>query len=159
MQQLQTASPESAAIRIGISLASYLMTALLFALLLLCFSWTPFRSAVPMILYAETYTFVLWLCGVWILCATIPVPIQLRDWRLTMALSGLHAFLVVCVVYWLIYGRSTVASQLDWLMFCFFLLFALGGAVAGFVYFYAMSKFQTPAVRANTSVLGLGGNS
>lgn len=159
MQQLQNASPESAAIRIGISLASYLLTALLFALLLLCFSWTPVRSAVPMILYAETYTLVLWLCGVWALCAAIPARIQLRDWRLTMALSGLHAFLVACMSYWLIYGRSTAASQLDWLMFCFFLLFALGGAVAGFVYFYAMTRLYSPAVRANTSVLGLHDNS
>ncbi len=112
-----------------------------------------------MILYVETYTFVLWLSGVWILCAAIPVRIQLRDWRLTTALSGLHAFLVVCISYWLIYGRSTAASQLDWLMFCFFLLFALGGAVAGFVYLYAMSQLYPPAVRANTRVLGLDDNS
>jgi hypothetical protein len=159
MPQLENASLASAAIRIGISLASYLTTALLFALLLLCFSWTPLSSAVPMILYAESYTLVLWLCGVWALCAAIPLRLQLRDWRLTTALSGLHAFLVVCICYWLIYGRSTVASQFDWLMFCFFLVFALGGAAAGFVYFYAMSRLQTPAVRANSSVLGLDGNS
>lgn len=112
-----------------------------------------------MILYAETYTFVLWLCGVWALCAAIPMRLQLRNWRLTTALSGLHAFLVVCVFYWLIYGRSPAASQLDWLMFGFFLLFALGGTVAGLVYLYAMSHLYTPAGGPTLSVLGLDGNS
>lgn len=112
-----------------------------------------------MILYAETCTFVLWLSGVWALCAAIPVRVQLHNWRLTTALSGLHAFLVACIAYWLIYGRSTAASQLNWPMFCFFLLFALGGAVAGSVYFYATTQLYAPAVRANTGVLGLDDNS
>lgn len=158
MQQSQNASLASTAIHIGISLASYFMTALVFALLLLCFSWTPFRSAVPVILYAETYACVLWLCGVWVLCAAIPVRMQLRNRRIAVALSGLHAFLVVCIFHWLIYGRSTTASQLDWPMFFFFLLFASGGAVAGFVYLYVMNRLYTPAVGAHTSVLELNDN-
>lgn len=142
-------------LRLGTSLVSYLASAFVLSLFLLCFTWTPVSSATPMMLYGQAYAFIVWLCGVWALSAAIPASLQLRDWRLTIATSALHALLIVGVVYWFVYGRSKVASQLDWHMMCFFGLMGLGGMLAGLIYFYALKRLRPQKHFDQRGMLGL----
>jgi hypothetical protein len=143
------------ALRVGTSLLSYLASAFVLSLFLLCCTWTPLRSATPMMLYGQAYAFIVWLCGVWALSATIPSSLQLRDWRLTIATSALHALLIAGVVYWFVYGRSKVASQLDWHTLFFFGLMGLGGLLAGSIYFYVTKRFLPQKHFDKSGMLGL----
>ena len=127
---------------LGVSLAAYLVSALILALVLLCFSWNPVSSARPMTLYALTYGFIVWLAGAWILPAAIPTSAQLRHRMLTVLVAGLHALAVFVAVYWIIYGRSSGISNLDWSVVWFVAIFATGGALGGLLYVLAIRLFR-----------------
>ena len=147
-----TMRPGNPLTRVFLSLVSYQVCAFIYSLIFLGLSATPTNTAVPLLLYFQTYAFIVWVCGAWCLSAWIPETLQAGHWKLIAAVAATHAVIVILVGDLAIYGKATTHTGMSLtsgftMVFVFFV--AVAGASSGIVYYFLL-KWRALQLRLRT---------